>query len=145
MQHAGGGWTGDVRIIDWQEVEQAQRRTDIHIKRMKADEVELVKTEKHIFFPVKTGILVMPEDPASDRHRRSVQVQYEAERHSEPRADDEPRSQSTQPNQERPQSPQEQNPLDIVAEAPLQFQEDESEDYWIMHDFMLMRHHRSPR
>ena len=47
VQHAGGGWTGDVRVIDWQEVEQAQRRTDIHIKRMKADEVELVQTEKH--------------------------------------------------------------------------------------------------
>ena len=36
---------------------------------MKADEVELVQTEKHIFFPVKTGRLVMPEDPASNRHR----------------------------------------------------------------------------
>ena len=97
MQYAGGGWTGDIHIIDWQEVEQAERKTDIHIKRLKADEVELVEIQKQIFFPVKTGRLVMPEDPPSSRHRRSVTVLTEPERHSEPRAEDESRSPSNTP------------------------------------------------
>ena len=87
----------------------------------------------------------MPEDPTSPRHRRSVQVRSEPERHSEPQAADEPSSQSRNPNQEQLQGPQEQSPPAITNEAPLQFHEDESEDDWIMHDFMLVRHHKTPR
>ena len=84
----------------------------------------------------------MPEDTASNRHRRSVQVRSEPERHSEPRVDDDPRSQSSQPplQLQDQQSP----PAEHEEEQP-QFQEDESDDYWIMHDYMLVRHHKSNR
>ena len=83
----------------------------------------------------------MPEDPISSRHRRSVTVREEPERHSEPRAEDESRSQSTTPLmlQDQPEPPAD-------SEVPeTTFQEDESDDYWILHDHMLVRYHKSNR
>ena len=124
-------------MIDVKEVEQAQRRTDIHVKRMKADEIELVQDEKHIFFPVQTGRLVMPEDSASSRHRRSVTVRSEPERQSEILAEREPQSQSSTPQ------PVEQ---DTVIREPVESEPiDESQDYWTLHDHSLVRHHKTPR
>ena len=38
-QQAGGGWSGDLLIADWEEVASAQAFTDIHVKRLKAQEV----------------------------------------------------------------------------------------------------------
>ena len=40
-QHTGGGWTGDLNIIDWQQVEFATSSSEIHSKRFKAAEVEI--------------------------------------------------------------------------------------------------------
>ena len=38
-QHAGGGWTGDLIISDWEQIENATTNSDIHTKRFKAEEV----------------------------------------------------------------------------------------------------------
>ena len=38
-QQAGGGWSGDLSIVDWGEMANAQSFSDIHIKRFQAKEV----------------------------------------------------------------------------------------------------------
>ena len=38
-QHAGGGWTGDLEVADWEEIERAQTPSQVHIKRFKAQEI----------------------------------------------------------------------------------------------------------
>ena len=51
VQHSGGGWTGDLLIADWQQVELATCSADIHSKRFKAGEVEIVWKSEDYFFP----------------------------------------------------------------------------------------------
>ena len=40
VQHVGGGWSGDLYIADWKQIEEARRRTYIYTKRFKVEEVE---------------------------------------------------------------------------------------------------------
>ena len=35
VQHAGGGWTGDVELIDWESCEEAEHASEIYEKRLK--------------------------------------------------------------------------------------------------------------
>ena len=44
-QHAGGGWSRDLLLVDWEEVANAESFSDIYIKRFKSQE----------FYPVKLG------------------------------------------------------------------------------------------
>ena len=61
VQHAGGGWTGYLTIIDWQQVEQASTNSDIYAKRFKAAEVEIVFKQDAYCFPIAEGELRMPD------------------------------------------------------------------------------------
>ena len=42
-QQAGGGWSGDLIIADWEEIENAETASEIYTKRFKAKEVTIVK------------------------------------------------------------------------------------------------------
>ena len=61
-QHTGGGWTGDLLIADWQQVENAIRDTQIHLKRFKAGEVDVVQRYGDFCFPVAEGDLRVQGD-----------------------------------------------------------------------------------
>ena len=38
QQHAGGGWTGDVEVIDWEQREDAEHVSEIHRRRFRSGE-----------------------------------------------------------------------------------------------------------
>ena len=69
-QHAGGGWNGDLFVVDWEELAAAQHFSDIHIKRFKQKEVtaKLVAVDCHkahngamaFRVPVADGMLRQP-------------------------------------------------------------------------------------
>ena len=42
-QQAGGAWNGGLRIIDWDEIENAENAGSIHIKRVGAKKVIVTK------------------------------------------------------------------------------------------------------
>ena len=43
VQQAGGTWSGDLWVVDWEELEQAEHFSEVTIKRFKAEEVRPVK------------------------------------------------------------------------------------------------------
>ena len=45
-QQAGGGWSGDLFIIDIDELEEAEDAADVYIKKLKAEEGFVTKREK---------------------------------------------------------------------------------------------------
>ena len=57
-QHAGGGWTGDLLVADWDEIENAQTPSQVHVKTFKAGEVFPMTLESGNFiFPMFEGAL----------------------------------------------------------------------------------------
>ena len=44
-QHAGGGWSEEVAIIDWDELNNAELVSEVHVKTFKYKEVKPVKYE----------------------------------------------------------------------------------------------------
>ena len=50
-QHAGGGWTGDVVVIDWEQCEDAEHISEIYHKIFKAGEVFVTKKGGNFVFP----------------------------------------------------------------------------------------------
>ena len=60
-----------IYIADWQQIEQAEYGTYIHIKRFKAEEVEVVWKESDYCFPVARGDLTLPDDSGEKRIRRT--------------------------------------------------------------------------
>ena len=64
-QQEGGGWSGDLLVLDWEEIENAEHSSDISIKRFKASEVSAIKIGELFRFPLAEGVL---RQPGSDRH-----------------------------------------------------------------------------
>ena len=58
----GGGWTGDLLIADWEEIENATHRSDINFKRLKAEDVDLPKLNGNPIFPSAQGNLTLYGD-----------------------------------------------------------------------------------
>jgi len=69
-QHAGGGWSGDLLVADWEEVASAQSSSEIHIKKFKQKELNATLVGKEPYkalngvmsfrFPVAEGVLRQP-------------------------------------------------------------------------------------
>ena len=59
-QHAGGGWSGDLLVADWEEVASAQSFSEIHIKRFKQKEITPTLAGESFKFPVAEGSLRQP-------------------------------------------------------------------------------------
>ena len=62
VQHAGGGWTGDLLISDWEQIENATTNSDIYTKRFKAEEVVVTLKQDAYCFPITAGDLRLPDD-----------------------------------------------------------------------------------
>ncbi len=53
VQRAGGGWSGDIEVIDAIDLTNAQTVDDIHVKRVSAQEITVLKTKNGSFsFPI---------------------------------------------------------------------------------------------
>ena len=46
QQHAGGGWTGDVLIADWEELDNASHVSEVYIRRINSQEMFPVREEE---------------------------------------------------------------------------------------------------
>ena len=51
----GGGWANDLQIIDWDEIDTAEHKSDVYPKRFKAGEIKVVKVDDKFHFPLATG------------------------------------------------------------------------------------------
>ena len=49
-QRAGGDWSGDYLVVDWQELEQADNARDVHVKRVK--EINKLTLKGRFRFPL---------------------------------------------------------------------------------------------
>ena len=63
-QQAGGTWSGDLLIADWEELEKADHVSEITMKRFKAKEVHSVKLVDFVF-PVSAGRMKQPSQRTS--------------------------------------------------------------------------------
>ena len=69
VQHAGGGWTGDLNVLDAEEVAAAQHFSDINIRRFKSQEVTPKLCGKEFVFPLADGSLRQPGVNPQDAER----------------------------------------------------------------------------
>ena len=66
-QQAGGSWSGDLRVADWDDLEQAESAASVRIRRIGAKEVVYTKPFR---FPLAEGICKQP----STRTKRTVRT-----------------------------------------------------------------------
>jgi hypothetical protein len=62
-QRAGGDWSGDCLVVDWEELEQAENAREVHVKRVK--EVNKLTLNGKLRFPLAEGILSQPAPGAA--------------------------------------------------------------------------------
>ena len=74
VQRAGGGWTGDLLVADWENMESAETAYEVYEWRVKAEEVFVEKPVGDFIFPIADGSLRQPgvreEERARSRARR---------------------------------------------------------------------------
>ena len=134
VQLAGGGWQGDLTIVDWEEVETATHHNNIHRKRFKADEIkpvgEIGEDGKFQFhFPLKTGDLKQPDPPTSTRRTQARKARQDKEKQEQ--------AEASKPDDAVVEATREsQPPPDIVMAKS---------DFWTCNGTILIRHHRTPR
>ena len=161
--HAGGGWTGDFYIIDQEEIDTAENRSDVYVKRIKAGEVHLVKDKDSFVFPMVQYKLNQPGGrPPYTRKRRTPAVSElvpVAEQPSSPLiVPQEPSSSSSKPssmpgedgheNSLKPDddgaTPQAEPSSSSHAPAPGELSPEE-QDSWSINESAVIRVHRQPR
>ncbi len=63
VQNAGGGWSGDVEVIDSIDLTNAQHAEEVHVKRVNANEISILKHKDGSFtFPVREEEWEQPLD-----------------------------------------------------------------------------------
>ena len=63
-QRAGGSWSGDLFVVDWDEMENADMASSVLVKRVAAKEVV---TQRNVTFPLAEGSCRQPATRTSDR------------------------------------------------------------------------------
>ena len=140
VQHAGGGWTGDLNIADWHQIQQSAMANDVHIKRFKADEVQVAWKYDTYSFPVAQGDLRLPEDTKEALiHRVGTEVFYRNKK--KPVIENE--EAGVEESEDAPHDDQHLHP-DIPGEIRPEPSES-TQDYWTMQGDLLIRHHRQLR
>ncbi|MDP7560267.1 MAG: DNA cytosine methyltransferase, partial [Planctomycetota bacterium] len=70
-QQAGGFWSGDLKIVDQEELANAVHISDMHVKRFKANEVHVELDQEGEFqFPLAAGDWAQPELPIREQKQR---------------------------------------------------------------------------
>ena len=148
--HAGGGWTGDVLLIDQDEIHIATTRSECQPKRLKYAEVHLVMRDTSFRFPMLEYTLEQPGPrPPYVRPKRKP-----PEREVIPVVE-----QKSSPNTERPSDAEASamNPLmddddvlaevrsDAVASAPTPSSTSKEKDTWMINQSCVVRIHNKPR
>ena len=79
VQDWGGGWTGELEVLDWEDLDKATCQTQCKIKKIRAGDVEpvLINEVRGAYnFPLKSGQLSQPGLRATElrRQRREQQL-----------------------------------------------------------------------
>ena len=119
VQHAGGGWQGDLKIIDQDEIDEAERVSQVHVKRFKAAEVfvRYKINERQLFFPLVDGSI---GQPGLDARKQQKLAKRRASK-----------EESAEEVEEAPPADRQ-----VVQHEP---------DFWALNDDLLIRFHRTPR
>ena len=133
VQHSGGGWSGDVYVVDWEEIDEAELRSDVHTKRFKADECKPVLVNGIFQFPLAQGDLKQPgmsERKVRHRNIKKKRIDERKEEEEEQISQQSDAGGKTQPEQAR----------DLIPDLPTA-----EADFWTCNSNVLIRHHRTPR
>ena len=129
---------GYLNIADWQQVEQAVCSADIHSKRFKADEVEIVWNSDTYCFPIAQGDICLPGDSKESLIRRVGHEVYYKNKPKPSAKGESTTDEISAPDGEHQPAPA--APEEVRPEPPPSV-----EDNWIMQGDMLIRHHRQQR
>ena len=77
---AGGGWTGDLLVVDWDNLNDAVNFSEVHVKRFKAPEVQVIKYGARFSFPLAHGDLQQPGPRVREVRQRRSRLQHEQEK-----------------------------------------------------------------
>ena len=137
QQHAGSGWSGDLLVADWEDIETKSPST-ITVKRFKAPEVTPVKNGESFIFPVAEGDLQQHGKP---RIIKRPSTQRPQSSQIEENDDEIARRNSWIPGSENSpeQSAENLRPEDVPDIATSE------RDFWTCTKQVLIRHHQIPR
>ena len=148
VQQAGGGWTGDLWVADWDQIENANHFSDIHMLRFKSKEVIAVKYRDRFRFPLAEGVLSQPEpldqtwlSRIRRRTRPNITDVQDQEAAEDEKADEE---NADEPCDDKPEDVQDAGGDRHFAD-PQQTQQAAVWDYWRLTADLLIRVHRVPR
>ena len=121
---AGAGWSGDLILADWDEIQEAECFSEVYPKRFKAGEVHPVMKNETYQFPIAEGNLRQPGGKIIEYVRRTRKP---------PENKDE-----------------EDDTIQNEAESKTQHDKKNEEeifepDFWSVTADVLIRHHRTPR
>ncbi|MDP7647377.1 MAG: DNA (cytosine-5-)-methyltransferase, partial [Candidatus Woesearchaeota archaeon] len=133
VQHAGGGWSGDLEIVDWEELDEATHISQVYVKRFKAKEVEPVMYDGEFHFPLAEGDLSQPGLKAHEVRKLERKKRIREEK-AEARA--QARAEEAAKEQEEIEKQEQQAQQDLPTEE---------RDYWTCSEERLIRHHKQPR
>ena len=57
---AGGGWNGDLLILDQEDISEANSAREVYLKRVPAYQVNILKVHDRFRYPLLTGELRQP-------------------------------------------------------------------------------------
>ena len=130
-----GGWTGDVKLLDWEEVQKADHPNRITVKIFKAEEVNFIKNLDEFIFPIANGDLLQPGDRRIERTTRKRVVWRN------PRQDTE--GSTTEGDEGQPDPSGDSTDTDSMPDP--EDAEPECLDTWTTNNDVLIRHHLTPR
>ena len=139
-QQVGGGWSGDLLVIDWEELENADNVSEVYIKRFAHPEVFPTKSGDQFRFPLKEGAL---RQPGSDRQRapkRRVRGPRRERETSEGNGEGEssPEPQDLPENEDDSEARSDSEPLPSEGDP-----NSVSKDTWTITNSALIRHHKT--
>ena len=59
-QQAGRGWSKDLMLVDWEELDEASHMSEVHVKGITAEEVEPVLVDELFVFHMAEGFVSQP-------------------------------------------------------------------------------------
>jgi len=125
-QQAGGGWSQDVDIIDWEEIDTAEHKARVYPRTCHYKEINIQKelNTGNFIFPLANGELNQPGKDNYEMQR--IRLKRNRQRQHEERKQEQERQQEfiQEPHQDPVEMPQ---------------------DFWQVNDETIQRIHRQPR
>jgi hypothetical protein len=142
-QMSGGGWSGDLYVLDCNQVSSAEAIHEVYVRRIKAEEVFASKENGNFVFPCAAKTISQPLGTSKSFKRFEKSFVEEDEDFECDTVMDEEENAGTEQSDAMEDKGDSEDPLDreFVRPEP----EGEDEDYWSLNETCLVRHHRSPR